>query len=113
MHVSRFTYHAIGALTMAAGAALGMAVWVSASLPHDDTQPAGTDRFTIDTPALHISVEGSRAAMDANAPEIITRLESVDPALIRPGIGLWAAPRGDDPVLIGHVVSVEPQHTAL
>ena len=113
MHVSRFTYYALGVLTMAAGAALGMAVWTNAALPYDDTQPAGHDRFAIDTPALHIEVKGNRAAMDANAPEILMRLESVDPDLIRPGIGLWAAPRGDDPVLIGHVVSVEPQPDTL
>lgn len=80
---------------------------------YDDTQRAGTDRFKIETLDLAIEVEGSAKAMDENAPEILFRLESVDPALIRPGIGLWAAPRGDDPVLIGHVVSVKPRDTAL
>lgn len=80
---------------------------------YEETKPAGTDRFTIQTPSQTIQVEGSLEAMEGNAAEIIMRLESVDPAMIRPGIALWAAPRGGDPVLIGRVVDVQTRGAAL
>ena len=104
---------ALIAIAFAAVLGVGaMAVWSEKQL-YDVTAAAGHDRFAIETPELRIEVEGSRAAMDEHSPEILGRIESVDPDLIRPGIALWASPRGDDPVLIGHVVSVEPRGTAL
>ena len=111
--MKRNTFHAalIAITATALLAAGGMAV--VANLQYDDTQPAGHDLFAIETPTQRIEVEGSQAAMDEHSPEILGRIESVDPSMIRPGIALWAAPRGDDPVLIGHVVSVEPRGTAL
>lgn len=67
-----------------------------------------TDPFTIETDRLTIRVEGDPSAYERHAAQILTRIDTVDPALIRPGIGVWA--EGDrELVLIGRVVAVEPR----
>jgi len=77
--------------------------------------PARADAFVIETDQLRISVAGDPAEFEQHAGQILMRIESVDPALIKPGIGLWAEPDDDTPWLpgtpklkrIGTVVAVE------
>lgn len=78
---------------------------------------AGRDRFNIETAALTIHVEGDEDAMQAHAGQLLARIDAVDPALIKPGIGLWVEPEDAMPylpgrpklVLVGRVVAVEPR----
>lgn len=102
--MKRTTFTAALALMLGA-AFIGVATWTAAlDLSREPT--AGIDHFTIRTPELEIAVVGDRALMDEWAPEVMMRIEAVDPALIRPGIGLWVKPTQSDPILIGHVVDV-------
>lgn len=79
--------------------------------------PARAEAFTIETDRLTIRVEGDHQAFEHHAGQILTRIDTVDPALIRPGIGLWAEPDDDKPwlpgtpklVRVGTVISVEPR----
>lgn len=98
-------------------AALLVAAFVAAAVAGcDGPDPdPGHDRFTIETDKLRIHVEGSIPAMERNAGQIMTRLDLIDPALIRPGVGLWVddSPSTPEPPgepsyeLVGRVVSVE------
>ncbi len=79
--------------------------------------PARADTFVIETDRIAIRVAGDPEAFEQHAGQILTRIETVDPALIRPGIGVWAEPQDDRPwlpgtpklVRIGTVVAVEPR----
>lgn len=78
---------------------------------------ASTSSYKIETDELTISVAGDPAEFERHAPEIMLRIETVDPRVIRPGIGLWATPEDTAPhlpgtpklVLVGRVVAVEPR----
>ena len=101
------TFHTASAVVIAIllatfAALVGYTAWLD--LSREPT--TGTDHFTIRTPELEIRVVGDRALMDEWTPEVMMRVEAVDPALIRPGIGLWVKPTQSDPILIGHVVDV-------
>ena len=93
--------------------AAALAIALSACAPPDP--PAGHDRFTIESRTLRIHVEGNEAAMERNAAQIMSRIDLIDPDLIRPGIGLWVDDNGSAPEpfgephyeLVGRVVSVE------
>lgn len=73
--------------------------------------------FTITTDRMTISAEGDPQAFRRHSAQILMRIDSVDPALIRPGIGLWAEagdgeahePGQPGLVLIGRVVAVSPR----
>lgn len=92
-----------------------LALLLSACNPPD--APARADAFTIETERLTIRVEGDPQAFEHHAGQILTRIDTVDPALIRPGIGLWAEPDDDKPwlpgtpklVRVGTVIAVEPR----
>ncbi len=80
--------------------------------------PERAEAFTIETPALTIRVKGDPRAYELHAGQILTRIDTVDPALIRPGIGIWAVegleedgipPESSHLVRIGTVVAVEPR----
>lgn len=80
--------------------------------------PARADAFTIETDRLTIRVEGDPQAFELHAGQILTRIDTVDPQLIRPGIGIWAVegidegltPVGDSHLVrIGTVIAVEPR----
>ncbi len=83
----------------------------------DPPADPGHDRFTIETAHQQIRVEGSESAFQQHGAQILARIDAVDPALIRPGIGLWAEPEDTAPhlpgrpklVLVGRVVAVEPR----
>lgn len=92
-------------IIMLGAAFVGVATW-TAALDLGRKPTTGTDHFTIRTPELEIAVVGDRALMEEWAPEVMMRIEAVDPALIRPGIGLWVQPTQSDPILIGHVADV-------
>lgn len=101
---------------VAVSIAITLAQLLAACSPHPE--PARAETFTIETDRLAIRVEGDPAAFEQHAPQILTRIDAVDPALIRPGIGIWADPEKsgeewepDRPVLvlIGRVVAVEPR----
>lgn len=92
-----------------------LALLLGACSPPD--APARAEAFTIETGQLAIRVEGDPAAFEQHAAQILTRIDTVDPALIRPGIGVWAEPADDKPwlpgtpklVRIGTVIAVEPR----
>lgn len=69
-------------------------------------EPSGKDSFVIETDALRIHVVGDLEAFEANSGQILTRIETVDPEAIKPGVGLWAEDSGELE-LIGRITSVE------
>lgn len=79
---------------------LGLAACNPPEQPAPEPQPAH-DRFVIETTTLIIQVEGDQAAIDQHGPQLLTRIEAVDPLLIRPGIGLWIEPEDEAPHLPG------------
>lgn len=100
--------------TAIAAAALLLAACSATHAP----EPAQTaEAFQIETETLLIQVQGDPRAFERYAAQVLTRIDTVDPALIRPGIGLWAAPDDEQPwlpgsqklVLVGRVVAVEPR----
>lgn len=96
-------------------AIIAIALALSACSPPEE--PARADSFTIETDRLTIRVAGDQAEFERHGAQILTRIDTVDPALIKPGIGLWAEPDDDKPylpgapklVLVGRVVAVEPR----
>jgi hypothetical protein len=69
------------------------------------------DRLTIDTQGVRIHALGNAAALEQHGAYLLERLSQVDPAILRPGMGLWVAPHGDKPedlVLVGRITSTEP-----
>lgn len=82
-----------------------------------DNAPAevATDKFTIETGRVMLTVKGDPKLFERHGGQILDRIDSVDPALIKPGIGLWVEQEPVDGLrppllLIGRVVAVE--HTA-
>lgn len=75
------------------------------------------DTFTIQAETISIRVNGDRALFEKHAGQILTRIDSIDPALIRPGVRIWAEseqgaiwpPENEGLVLIGHVAEVTPR----
>lgn len=96
-------------------AIIAIALALSACSPAEE--PARADSFTIETDRMTIRVTGDQAEFERHGAQILTRIDTVDPALIKPGIGLWAEPDDDKPylpgtpklVLVGRVVAVEPR----
>lgn len=95
-----------------------LALLLSACNPPDAPTPARADAFTIETERLTIRVDGDPQAFELHAGQILTRIDTVDPQLIRPGIGIWAVEGIDEGltpvndshlVRIGTVVAVEPR----
>lgn len=94
-----------------------LAVLLATTACNPPEKLASAEPFIIETEQLRIRVEGDRAAFERSAGQILTRIDTVDPALIRPGIGLWAEPEDTAPhlpgrpklVLVGRVVAVEPR----
>lgn len=93
---------------------IALVLGLAACSPPEEPAPAH-DRFVIETTTLIIQVEGDQAAIDQHGPRLLTRIEAVDPLLIRPGIGLWIEPEDETPHLpgtpklkrVGTVIAVE------
>lgn len=100
---------AAGICVTALAAILALAVL----LPPERTE--ANDQFVIEAAGMSIRVKGDPEAFERHAGQILTRIETIDPSLIRPGIGLWAEPEDTKPylpgkpqlVLVGRVVAVE------
>lgn len=94
---------------------IALALGLAACAPEE--KPARADAFTIETDRLTIRVEGDPSAFEHHAAQILMRIDTVEPSLIKPGIGLWAEPEDTAPhlpgrpklVLVGRVVAVEPR----
>lgn len=96
--------------------AIALTLAACSAPPPQEPAPSAA-AFLIETEALLIRVEGDPRTFEQHADQVLTRIDAIDPALIRPGIGLWAQPDDEQPwlpgtpklVRVGHVVAVEPR----
>lgn len=80
---------------------IALALALTGCNPPEAEPETAHERFTLETTTLIIQVEGDKAAIDQHGPQLLTRIEAVDPLLIRPGIGLWVEPEDTAPHLPG------------
>lgn len=93
--------------------AMGLMAILSACAPEPTPTAAPGQKFTIETGEILITVKGDPALFEKHGGELLERITSVDPKLIKPGVGLWVEPEGageERPplLLVGRVVAVEP-----